>query len=84
MSYKIFVVNTGSTSTKIALYEDEKEVFTKSLSHPDELINKFDDVQDQLNMRLEFVRSYLDNSLMSNFFSSKYDLTNSNLMFSWS
>jgi butyrate kinase len=60
MSYKIFVVNTGSTSTKIALYEDEKEVFTKSLSHPDELINKFDDVQDQLNMRLEFVRSYLE------------------------
>lgn len=59
MSYKIFVVNTGSTSTKIALYEDEKEIFTKNLSHPDELISKFDDVQDQLNMRLEFVRSYL-------------------------
>ena len=60
MSYKILVINTGSTSTKIALYEDEKEVFTKSLSHPDDLINKFDDVQDQLNMRLEFVRSYLE------------------------
>ena len=59
MSYKIFVVNTGSTSTKIALYEDEKEIFIKNLSHPDELISKFDDVQDQLNMRLEFVRSYL-------------------------
>ena len=26
MSYKIFVINTGSTSTKIALYEDEKEI----------------------------------------------------------
>ena len=59
MSYKIFVVNTGSTSTKIALYEDEKEIFIKNLSHPDELISKFDDVQDQLNMRLEFVRSFL-------------------------
>ncbi len=59
MSYKIFVVNTGSTSTKIALYEDDKEVFVKNLSHSDELINSFDDVQDQLNMRLEFVRSYL-------------------------
>ena len=56
MSYKIFVVNTGSTSTKIALYEDDKEVFVKSLSHPDELISKYDDVQDQLHMRLEFVR----------------------------
>ena len=59
MSYKIFVINTGSTSTKIALYEDEKEILVKSLSHPDELINKFDDVQEQLHMRLEFVRSYL-------------------------
>jgi len=60
MSYKIFVVNTGSTSTKIALYEDDKEIFVKSLSHPDELISKYDDVQDQLHMRLEFVRSYLE------------------------
>jgi len=60
MLYKIFVINTGSTSTKIALYENEREIFTKSLSHPDELINKFDDVQDQLHMRLQFVRSYLD------------------------
>lgn len=59
MGYKIFAVNTGSTSTKIALYEDENEVFTKNLSHPDELINKFDDVKDQLDMRLEFIRSYL-------------------------
>lgn len=59
MGYKIFAINTGSTSTKIALYEDEKEVFTKNLSHPDELINKFDDVKDQLDMRLEFVKSYL-------------------------
>ena len=59
MGYKIFAINTGSTSTKIALYEDENEVFTKNLSHPDELINKFDDVKDQLDMRLEFVKSYL-------------------------
>lgn len=59
MSYKIFVINTGSTSTKIALYEDEKEIFSQNLSHPDDLINKFDDVQDQLHMRLEYVRAYL-------------------------
>ena len=60
MSYKIFVINTGSTSTKISLYEDEKEIFTKSISHQDELINKSDDFQEQLHMRLQFVRSYLD------------------------
>ncbi|HOW23835.1 MAG TPA: butyrate kinase [Sedimentibacter sp.] len=60
MSYKIFVVNTGSTSTKIALYEDEKEIFTKSLSHSDEDINKYHDVKDQLHMRLEFIRSFLE------------------------
>ncbi len=60
MSYKILAVNTGSTSTKIALYEDEKEIFAKNFSHPDEDINKFDDVKDQLNMRLEFVRSYME------------------------
>ncbi len=60
MAYKILVINTGSTSTKIALYEDEKEIAVKNLNHPDELINKYDDVQEQLNMRMELIRTYLD------------------------
>lgn len=59
MSYKLLAINPGSTSTKISLYEDETEVFTKKLDHPLEEIEKFDNVEDQLHMRAELVMSTL-------------------------
>ncbi|HBD63712.1 MAG TPA: butyrate kinase [Clostridiales bacterium] len=59
MSYKILAINPGSTSTKISLYEDERELFTKKLEHPLELIDKFDNVEDQLHMRKELVVEFL-------------------------
>jgi len=59
MSYKILAINPGSTSTKISLYEDEQEVFTKKLDHPLEQIEKFDNVEDQLNMRKDLVMAFL-------------------------
>lgn len=59
MSYKVLAINPGSTSTKIALYEDEKEIFVKTLDHPIELIDSFENVEDQLQMRQEVVMSFL-------------------------
>lgn len=59
MSYKILAINPGSTSTKISLYEDEKEIFTKKLDHPLEEIEKFDNVEGQLTMRKDFVIAFL-------------------------
>ena len=51
MSYKILAINPGSTSTKISLYEDEKEIFTEKIEHPLNVIEKFENVEDQLHMR---------------------------------
>ncbi|MFN3282985.1 MAG: butyrate kinase, partial [Pseudothermotoga sp.] len=31
--YRILVINPGSTSTKIAVYEDEKCVFSEKVEH---------------------------------------------------
>lgn len=59
MSYKILAINPGSTSTKVSLYEDEQEIFTKKLDHPLEQIEKFENVEDQLNMRKDLVLSFL-------------------------
>ncbi len=59
MSYYILAINPGSTSTKIALYEDEKEVFTKTLEHPVEELEKYDNTQDQYEMRKDAVLSFL-------------------------
>lgn len=33
MSYKILVINPGSTSTKIAVYEDDKQLFQTNVEH---------------------------------------------------
>lgn len=59
MSYKVLAINPGSTSTKISLYEDDKETFTKKLEHTLEEIEKYDNVEDQLRMREELVISSL-------------------------
>jgi len=59
MSFKILAINPGSTSTKIALYENENEVFCKTLDHPVEEIEKYNNVQEQFEMRKEVVLSFL-------------------------
>jgi butyrate kinase len=62
MSYKILAINPGSTSTKIALYEDEKEVFCETLNHPVEVIEKYGTIQEQFDMRKEVVLSFLSDN----------------------
>ncbi|MEG0773405.1 butyrate kinase [Clostridium sp.] len=59
MSYKILAINPGSTSTKIALYENEEEVLCKTLDHQSEEIEKYARVQDQFEMRKEVVIRFL-------------------------
>ena len=44
MSYRILVVNPGSTSTKIGVYEDEQLLFDKTLRHSAEDIAQFNTI----------------------------------------
>ncbi|HML38181.1 MAG TPA: butyrate kinase [Bacillota bacterium] len=59
MSYKILSINPGSTSTKVALYEDETLVFSENMEHAAEEIDKYDEILDQLDFRTEAIRSIL-------------------------
>ncbi|MBP2651654.1 MAG: butyrate kinase [Firmicutes bacterium] len=59
MNYKILAINPGSTSTKIALYENEQEVFCKTLDHPADEIEKYNGVQNQFDMRKKVVLAFL-------------------------
>ena len=59
---RILVINPGATSTKIAVYEDETEVFSASLSHAPEELSGFSRVVDQLPLRERLVRSALQNA----------------------
>ncbi len=53
---KILVINPGSTSTKMAVYDDEKPVLLRSIVHsPDELAPFGDDVINQHDYRKQLV-----------------------------
>ena len=49
--YKILVINPGSTSTKIAVYEDDKPVFQKTLRHSTQEIGEFPNIPSQFEFR---------------------------------
>lgn len=64
MSYKILAVNPGSTSTKIAVYDDETPMFTTSIQHSIEDLAPFHNVADQHQWRQSLVLQALaDNNI---------------------
>ncbi|MBU5678233.1 butyrate kinase [Alkaliphilus sp. MSJ-5] len=59
MSHKILAINPGSTSTKIALYSGESMVFTKTIDHSPEELNKFNNIADQFDYRKDIILEVL-------------------------
>ena len=55
----ILVINPGSTSTKMAVYEDEKPMVLRSISHTTEELSRFDDVLEQQDYRKQLVLAEL-------------------------
>lgn len=55
----ILVINPGSTSTKVAIYDGEKELNTCSIEHSAEELKQFQDINDQLQFRKKAVLQYL-------------------------
>lgn len=63
--YRLLIINPGSTSTKIAVYEDENQVFLKSISHSAQELLPFEHVIDQAQFRTELVRECLRDARFS-------------------
>ena len=55
--YKILTINPGSTSTKIAVFENEELLYEKTLRHSSEEIGKYEKVADQFEFRKGVKRS---------------------------
>jgi len=51
MAYKVLAINPGSTSTKIAVYEDETPIFEKNLRHDPVELDKFGGIIEQYDFR---------------------------------
>lgn len=54
-TYRILVVNPGSTSTKIAVYDNEEEVFATAIFHSAEQIKKYNSIYEQYDFRKEVI-----------------------------
>ncbi len=52
---KILAINPGSTSTKIALYEKENNLFTKNITHEAKYLAEYENIMDQKEFRVEEV-----------------------------
>ncbi|AWK49588.1 butyrate kinase [Clostridium beijerinckii] len=62
MSHKLLIINPGSTSTKLAVYEDEKEIFEETLRHSSEEIGKFKRVAEQQSFRTSIILKILQDN----------------------
>ena len=64
MAFRIFVINPGSTSTKLSLFEDRKEVYTTAVVHDADELKSFEHINDQLDYRMRVIKDFLkENSI---------------------
>ncbi|AUM97210.1 TPA: butyrate kinase [Clostridium botulinum] len=56
----ILVINPGSTSTKIALFNKKNPIITDNLFHSLEEINKYDSIYEQKGMREKIIMEWLE------------------------
>lgn len=60
MAIKSLIINPGSTSTKIGVFEDETLLFEETLRHPTEEIEKYDSIVDQKDFRKQIILAVLE------------------------
>ena len=58
--YRILAINPGSTSTKIAIFDNDKSVMETVLRHPAEEINKYPRISDQYEFRKNVILDTLN------------------------
>ena len=57
---KILAINLGSTSTKIAYYEEEECIFKENLNHPATELRELKTIWDQHDYRKKAIEAFLD------------------------
>ena len=55
MTFRILVVNPGSTSTKVALFEDERPLLDITLRHDYDTLRRYEHVADQMVWRRDLI-----------------------------
>ncbi len=58
----ILAINPGSTSTKIAVFQNTKEVFLKNIKHSSEALEAFEKITDQYGFRKQIILEELESA----------------------
>jgi len=58
--YNLLVINPGSTSTKIAVFENDKQILCESLHHSEGELRQYNRVSDQFAMRCQVINEFLE------------------------
>jgi butyrate kinase len=64
-NYRILAINPGSTSTKVALFENERELFSSNVSHDAARLGEFREIGDQFPYRKATIVGELDKAKIS-------------------
>lgn len=59
-AFRILAINPGSTSTKIAIFDNDKQVMEETLRHPSEEISKYSHVFEQYDFRMNVILDTLN------------------------
>ena len=59
MTYRQLILNPGSTSTKVAVYDDDRQIYVHSIPHTHHDLAPFPTLNDQLDYRAALVRGAL-------------------------
>lgn len=54
-NYRILAINPGSTSTKVSVFENERELFTENISHSVEDLAQYKAIRDQYPFRMQTI-----------------------------
>lgn len=65
MSFKILVINPGSTSTKVSVFENEFLLCKEKIDHSLEQLKQFPHLWDQFNFRKKGILSFLEKNNIS-------------------
>ena len=65
MGYKQLIINPGSTSTKLALYDGGEKIVQENIEHEAARMQQFEGIADQIPFRMEIIRDFMARNQIS-------------------
>lgn len=59
MAQRLLIINPGSTSTKLAIYQGTQRLMQSNVEHQPEELQRFETIADQVPYRLELIRDFM-------------------------